>query len=177
MSRRVDFSGVITREIFLRASTLAMGPVRWRYLAVCTTLAIIPVTYNIYRARILLGPTKAVLFGLFVLALFAALFVAVARSLTTGRKRALTELYDRTPGYREPVRGFVADDGLHLRTIHDVSDLPWDQFTRRVDAPDMVLLYSGPGGFRMLPREFFATDRDWDLARSIIEENLHRMSR
>ena len=48
-----------------------------------------------------------------------------------------------------------------METAHSRSELPWDVFLRRTIGEDLVLLYQSAQGANAFPREFFASDADW----------------
>lgn len=171
MDRRVEYSGVITEDLFLRSQRLHRAKAR-PIMVVAMTLTIASIlllsNYDMIRKR---GPFLGV-----AVAFFGALVgLVAARMIVVFEERAWAKAYDRTPGLRAGVSGSVGDDGLHLRSPRGTAHVPWGDLTRVLEGTGIVLLYWTPNGFYIVPREFFASDEDWELALLIIRDNSRKI--
>ena len=71
-----------------------------------------------------------------------------------------------------PIRGAVSETGVWTETAHTRSDLPWDVFLRRKIGKDIVLLYSSIQAAKIFPREFFASEADWQAFVELVREHV-----
>jgi hypothetical protein len=79
---------------------------------------------------------------------------------------------------RSPIVGEAKEAGVHMESEHSRSEIPWEAFLKRKIGKDMVLLYQSIQLTNVFPREFFASDADWqafvDLVRRRVPEKAAR---
>jgi hypothetical protein len=68
--------------------------------------------------------------------------------------------------------GVATEEGVHLETAHSQSDLPWDVFYRAKIGRDVVLLYQSVQVSSVFPREFFATEEDWQAFVGLVRQHV-----
>jgi YcxB-like protein len=73
---------------------------------------------------------------------------------------------------QDPFSGRITDSGVHLETPHSQADLPWDVFFRAKIGKDLVLLYQSIQLFNVFPREFFASDADWQAFLEVVRRHV-----
>jgi len=71
-----------------------------------------------------------------------------------------------------PIVGEASDSGIHLETEHTRSEFPWDVFLRRKIGKDIVLLYQSIQITNVFPREFFASDTDWQAFVEMVRQRV-----
>ena len=70
------------------------------------------------------------------------------------------------------ITGEANESGILLETEHSRSDFPWDVFLRRKIGKDMVLLYQSIRVTNVFPREFFASDTDWQAFVDLVSQRV-----
>jgi len=79
---------------------------------------------------------------------------------------------------QSPIVGEANEAGVRIETEHSRSDVPWEAFLKRKIGNDIVLLYQSIQTSNIFPREFFATDADWqafvELVRRRVPERAPR---
>lgn len=73
---------------------------------------------------------------------------------------------------QSPIRGGVSETGVWRETEHTRSNLPWDIFLRRQIGADIVLLYSSLQAAEIFPREFFASEADWQAFLELVRQRV-----
>jgi hypothetical protein len=79
---------------------------------------------------------------------------------------------------QSPIVGEAKEAGVRIETEHSRSEMPWEAFLKRKIGKGIVLLYLSIQVINVLPREFFATEADWqafvDLVRRRVPERAPR---
>ncbi|HEV7507865.1 MAG TPA: YcxB family protein [Thermoanaerobaculia bacterium] len=71
-----------------------------------------------------------------------------------------------------PISGEAKESGVHMETEHTRSELPWDVFFKRKTGKDIVLLYQSIQVTNVFPREFFASDTDWQAFLELVRQHV-----
>jgi hypothetical protein len=97
------------------------------------------------------GAGPVVVFVLFLVGLFGySLYVAPRKLL---QSNALLQ---------SSIEGEATESGIRMETDHTRSELPWSVFFKRKIGKDIVVLYQSIQVVNVFPREFFATETDWE---------------
>jgi hypothetical protein len=59
-----------------------------------------------------------------------------------------------------------------METDHTRSELPWSVFFKRKIGKDIVVLYQSIQVVNIFPREFFATETDWEAFVDLVYQNV-----
>lgn len=163
----IPFQGQIDVSVLKRMNGLFFLPTRKHKIFLGLVafflvwgLVIAPLTHG--------GSLKGMFAPLAVVLIVVAL---LAYSLITGPRKVLKS----GKLLQEPITGRVTETGVHLETPHSRSDFPWDVFFKARIGPDLVLLYHSIQVCNAFPREFFASDADWqsfvDLVRQRVTQH------
>jgi YcxB-like protein len=68
--------------------------------------------------------------------------------------------------------GEAKESGIRMETEHTLSELPWDVFFKRKIGKDIVLLYQSIEVVDIFPREFFATETDWEAFVDLVYQHV-----
>lgn len=80
------------------------------------------------------------------------------------RRNALRHLYRQHPLLAVPHEGSLSEQGFHVRSEIGENEIPWRYF-RRVKADSKVmLLYTAPNLFQVIPRSFFENEEQFAQA-------------
>jgi hypothetical protein len=78
----------------------------------------------------------------------------------------------RKPSMQADRAGAITEQGLVYRTEGGDRLLAWPEFTRRRQAPGLVVLMTGPGALTILPRSFFADEAAWRRFQEALDKRL-----
>jgi hypothetical protein len=78
---------------------------------------------------------------------------------------------------RDGFAGTANESTFVAESPNGVSNIAWEKFHQAVMAPDMVLLYVSAHQFFILPREFFASERDWTEFQALVRQRVRLRSR
>jgi len=93
------------------------------------------------------------------------------------RGTLLKRLFRQQPSLSVADEGTLSAAGMFMRSELGESRLPW-RFFVRVKANDRVLLlYTAPNAFHIIPRSFFRTDEEFRLAAAAVKEWVRRAAR
>jgi hypothetical protein len=70
------------------------------------------------------------------------------------------------------IMGEAKESGIRIETEHSRSELPWDVFPKRKITKDIVLLYQSIQVTNVFPREFFASETDWQAFVELVRQNV-----
>ena len=155
----IDYSGTISRELFVRSQRLHAGSARI-FLSVVLVLA----GLLLLSLAILNAPMSVLLPFVMAGALVPLLLIL--------QRWQWQRLFKRSPYLHEPIEGVVSEQGLHIANSRGRSDLPWTLITKYKETSDLILLYQAPNMFGIVAKEFFDDDVDWQGARDLIHQQV-----
>lgn len=162
--RSISFAGTTTPEVLARTFWLtemqSLNTILWFLLAgAFASLVLTP---------ILLGVSRYPLVASISWFIAVVVFAGAARSSTP------RSLLDRATKHiehdvllQERSEGAIDDAGFRAKTRYSHVDLPWEAFNYRLEEEGLVLLMAGRFAY-ILPRQFFASDADWDAVRLLV---------
>ena len=149
----IHFTGLITREIFMRAQKLHAGR---RWILFIYPIVMLPLIF--LTGESLGTPIRIILITL------AVLFVPLTRF---AQRLALLRVFKKSPYLTISFKGVINDERFYLESDLGHIDLPWSSFIKYKQTDDIILLYQGPTIFQVLAREFFADQEEWERARTL----------
>jgi hypothetical protein len=151
----IPFRGQIDVNILRRMNQVALTPSR-RTLIFGGIVALVVIWGQIVPwlqggAITWEGAGPVVVFVLFLVGLFGySLYVAPRKLLQSNTL------------LQSSIVGEAKESGIHMETNHTRSELLWSVFFKRKIGKDIVVLYQSIQVVNIFPREFFATDTDWE---------------
>ena len=163
----IPFRGQIDLAVLRRMNRLVFTPSR-RSMIVGVLFALF-MLWGLVGVPLIQGRAwKDVMAPLFILLAIVGLF---AYSIFMSPRRVL----ESGKLLQDPQTGRITENGVLIETPRSRADIPWDAFFRARIGPDLVLLYQSLQICNVFPREFFASDADWqafvDLARQHVPLN------
>lgn len=77
------------------------------------------------------------------------------------------------PITRRKISGRISGIGIQFLPSDDW--MPWDQFVKVHKSIDMVVLLTATWSFVILPRQFFQSDKDWEILLGMISSKVKEM--
>ena len=143
----VEFRGSLNESTYVRALRLAgASPLLLGYILVGGGIAAAFAYSKLDRPISWSVPLLMLLLGAYVL--FAPTLTA-RRALRTGSI------------LRTPFSGHADESAFVTESVHGRATLPWETFYRAALSSDMILLHTSAQLFRILSRDFFASEDDW----------------
>jgi hypothetical protein len=107
--------------------------------------------------------------GVWPLLLFVLVFVGIfGYALYVAPRKVLQS----STLLQAPIVGEAKESGIRVETEHTRSEVPWDVFLKRKIGKDIVLLYQSIQLINIFPREFFATETDWQAFVDLVRRNV-----
>lgn len=161
----IPFSGQIDVDILRRTNRAALTPTRGRllFIGLVVLFAGWGVVAPVFNGGAIAWESLAPL--LIVLPLFAGM---IAYALYAGPRKLLAS--NRL--LQSPISGVASEAGMRVETAHSRSELPWDVFLRRTIGEDIILLYQSAQGANAFPREFFASEGDWQAFVELVRQHV-----
>lgn len=107
--------------------------------------------------------------GLMPVLVFLLLFVGILAYSTFMAPRKILESGKLL---QNPVSGRITKHGVRIETPYSQADLPWDVFYKVRIGPDLVLLYQSLQISNVFPREFFASNADWQAFVDLVRQRV-----
>ncbi|MBC7795410.1 MAG: YcxB family protein [Pyrinomonadaceae bacterium] len=150
---KIQYQGVTSWRIFARVQFIHLKSHWLRLMLFPAIVAPIIWLQQVSTLNTILGTLIAVS--------FVPVFIALQMMLAYW-------LYKRSPYLQKPIKGFISDRLLRTENGLGVSEVEWKMFIKHVEKNDFILLYLSPQTLNILPKEFFANEKDWNKARKII---------
>jgi len=158
----VQFGGQYTFEQFRDAQKALSGlrtPFRWMLVPVLAVLA------ASFLTPADAGWTAEGIFLLLVLVAVGAWMYFRGRS--AGRQN-----FESNEVLRAPLRGTADESGLEIVSEYSNSRTPWSVYRQVSVASRVVLLHQAADQAIFIPRDFFASEDDWNRFIGIVRENV-----
>lgn len=159
----VQFGGQYTFEQYKDANVALSGvrrPFRWMVWPIALVLILSGLIPMIRE-----GEDPAQWFPVVVFLGLVAVFYGF-------RKRALRESFDTHKLLHRPVSGTADADGVEFVSEYGTSKTPWSVYHQARVTPKTVFLYKSTALALFLPREFFASDDDWNRFIETVRANV-----
>jgi len=75
---------------------------------------------------------------------------------------------------QQSFHGTVSEAGIHWRSDTSEMNMPWNMFHKARLANTLVLVYTSPRQALFFPRNFFASDADWERFCALVRRRLPR---
>ena len=152
----IPFSGVISRDVYIKAQLLNSSKNIWLFRLVLAVAAVI-VAVSAYS-------NGDYVFSV-IIAGFGILYIPVIFAI---RKWHIVRTYEKSPYLHEQSRGVLSETQFYVEAPLGTCAIPWRNIIKVRANNDLLLLYPGPNIFYILTREFFASDSDWMKARELV---------
>jgi Na+/melibiose symporter-like transporter len=158
MDEAIPFSGKVSYELLCEAQRLHSRKLRrWLVIGAIAIIAFGTVHFAIsWRDG---QPSFSGILAL-MLGIWFLVFPVVQRLRT---KR----VYNKSPYLKSLLHGAVSRATFAVESDKGRSEIPWSDFIKVLANDDLVLLYRGPNLFNIMAATFFASNDDWQRARSL----------
>ncbi|HNS52249.1 MAG TPA: YcxB family protein [Anaerolineae bacterium] len=167
----ISFGGTYTRQQWSRGIRLAMHPTGWalvtRLLALAIALAgLALIVFTLVRGEDQVSRIVRLAITIAVLAYWA--LTPYVRAWREARRPW------RQLGSVPSLRGVVSGEGILSNASAASETEKWDSFLRARVRDDLVVLLGSNSMATILPREFFASEDDWQGFRLLVDFNVVR---
>lgn len=159
----IQFSGQYTFDQFKKAQTAVSGlrrPFRWMLWPIAVVIFLGTVLPMLREGT---DPAQW-LPGLAVLLVVGGLYMF--------RRMAIRQNFESNRALDKPITGTADEEGIELVSQYGQSRMPWSAYYQAKVSRNMVLLYQSTTQALFLPREFFASDSDWDRFVQIVRTSV-----
>lgn len=152
MPGMIRFEGTLTPELYRRAVTRQMAPIRLTAVMWIAAAVFVLLSAKLDRPLSWAVPVAFIVAGVWIL---MTPRISARRAFATDRLVS------------ERMTGEADEEGVRIESAHGRADLPWASMHKVVITADLVLLYQSAVLARILPREFFADDEAWQSFRRL----------
>jgi len=164
----IPFRGQIDLAVLRRMNRLVFRPSRRSMIV--GGLVVLIILWGVIGVPLTQGDAPSVTFEEMMPFLVFVLFFAgiLAYSLFVGPRKIL----ESGKLLQNPISGRVTEHGVRIETPHSQADFPWDVYYKARIGPDLVLLYQSIQISNPFPREFFASDADWQAFVDLVRQRV-----
>jgi hypothetical protein len=159
----IQFSGQYTFDQFKKAQTAASGlrrPFRWMLLPIA---AVILLGVGVPLVKEGMAPAEW---------LPVLVFLVLGTGVYMFRRMTIRQNFESNRALDRPISGTIDEEGVELVSQYGQSRTPWPVYYQARVSKNMVLLYQSTTQALFLPREFFASDSDWDRFIEIVRTSV-----
>ena len=167
----IPFGGTYTKKQWARGARLAMHPTGWALVTRLLALAIALAGIGLIVSTLVQGEAPVSRIVRLALAIPVLAYWAVTPYVRAWREAGRPW---REFGSVPNLQGSVSGEGVLSNASASGETEKWDTFLRVRVHDDMVVLLGASGLATILPREFFATEDDWQGFRVLVDFNVVR---
>ncbi len=102
------------------------------------------------------------------------LLLIYTASLPYWEKRKMRRMWERTPHLSEEVFGTIDQFGFDWNQTNLKVKREWSKLIKYKLSDDMIIVFESPASAYYFPREFFASDGDWERVRKLVDAVFHK---
>ncbi len=165
----IEFSGKYDQQTFFKAVELASRPSGWiavlrlgLFIFILGLLILLAVLMANGQISSPLGMVKNAVTAVIVLGYLIYPYIKY--------RRMANQLW-KDPTTRGHLEGHVNGLGIEVESVD--ATIQWDDIAHVRKTSDLVSLLTEGGVLVVLPKQFFACDRDWNLFLQMVEDRVH----
>jgi hypothetical protein len=167
----ISFGGTYTKQQWSRGIRTAMIPTGWALALRLLALALAIAGVGLIVAALIQGEADVARLVRLAVPITLLAYWALQPVIRAQREDARPWSGSSAP---PSLKGVVSSEGILSNSSAGGALESWDTFLRAHARDDLVVLLGADGLVTILPREFFATEDDWQGFRLMVEFNVVR---
>ncbi len=82
--------------------------------------------------------------------------------------------FRRNPKFREEYHLTFTPENIHFKTASIDSSLPWTNYERVIESPELFLLMYGSGLYTLIPKRCFTSNEEMNAFRALVRQTMAR---
>lgn len=161
----ISFKGTVSKHDFSRVQSMLL-PVWARWYIFIPCVLYVSVSIGVGWSKVISDPTSAVS----DLAWGAALVILSASITKYGRIKAWRNMVSFTG----EIHGVATEEGIEWNTANTKTSFEWRKFLKVRQEADLSLAFYTPRCAFYFPKNFFASDLDWQAFNSLLQSQIRK---